>query len=56
MLSVTTSSAVIVIVPLNVPAASGVNVISITPLEVEAMLNAASPVNSTATLFAFSTE
>ena len=46
----------IVNVPLNVPAASGVKVILTTPLDLEAIANALSPVSSTSTEFAFSTE
>ena len=56
MFSVTTPSAVIVIVPLNVPALSGANVISTAPLDSLKTLNAASPDNSTSTLLAFVTE
>ena len=46
----------IVNVPLNVPAASGVKVISTAPLDLLAIANALSPVSSTSTLLAFSTE
>ena len=56
IVSVTTSSAVIVSVPLNVPAAVGANVISTAPLDSLKILNAASPDNSTSTFEAFATE
>ena len=46
----------IVNVPLNVPAASGVKVISTAPLDLEAIANALSPVKVTSTELAFSTE
>ena len=56
MLSLITPSAVIFNVPLNVPAASGVKVISTAPLDLLAIANALSPISSTSTLLAFSTE
>ena len=55
IVSVTTSSAVIVNVPLNVPAALGANAISTELSDLLMMLNA-SPVSSTSTSVAFSTE
>ena len=56
IVSETTPSAVIVNVALNIPAASGLKVISTAPLDLLAIANALSPVSSTSTLFAFATE
>ena len=56
MLSLTTPSAVIVNVPLNVPSAVGANLISTLPLDSLAMLNASEPLKITSTSEAFSTE
>ena len=55
IVSVTTPSAVIVSVPLNVPAVVGANTISTEPSDSLKMLNA-SPASSTSTLFALTTE
>ena len=56
IVSVTTPSAVIVNAPLNVPAALGANLISTTPLASLTTLNTSSPLNTTSTSVAFSTE
>ena len=56
IVSVTMPSAVIVNVPLNVPAALGANAISTEPSDSLRIINASSPLNSTYTSVAFSTE
>ena len=56
IVSVTTPSAVIVSIPLNVPAALGANSTSTAPSVSLTMLNASSPLNTTSTAKAFATE